>query len=223
MKIVAVIPAYNEATTVGSVVESVSEQVDEVIVVDDGSIDQTGPNAQKAGAIVIRHFFNRGQGAALQTGFEYALRHEADIVVTFDADGQFEAAEIKKVVEPLLLDKVDVVLGSRFLTPLQSVPLKRKILLKAATAITRLYTGLAVTDAHNGFRALSRQALSVINLQQRGMAHASEILEEINKHRLRFMEVPITVNYTDYSLQKGQRLSSSFRIVKDLFVSRLFK
>lgn len=223
MKVVVVIPALNEAKVISSVINDVKDKVNEVIVVDDGSIDNTEEVAKNAGAKVARHFLNRGQGAALQTGISFALKIGADIIVTFDADGQHVAEEIEQVVQPLLLGEVDVVLGSRFLKTENKIPKSRAKLLKLATLFTRVYTGLKVTDAHNGFRAFSRKAAEAITIRQDGMAHASEIIEEIKKHNLKFKEVGVTIKYTYYSLEKGQKLSNAFRIVWDLILGRIVR
>ena len=222
MKVVAVIPAYNEALAVGKVVSAVAEKVSSVIVVDDGSDDRTAELAKEAGAVVLKHFLNRGQGAALQTGIIFALIHEADIIVTFDADGQHETSDIDRMVQPLL-EGVDITLGSRFLKTDNQIPKLRKLVLKTAVAFTRFYTGLPVTDAHNGLRALSRRAAELIKIRQDGMAHASEIIEQIKKHNLKFKEVPVTVSYTDYSKAKGQRLTNSFKIILDLIFGRIVR
>jgi polyprenyl-phospho-N-acetylgalactosaminyl synthase len=222
MNSIVVIPAYNEQSIIGSVIGQVKKQIASIIVVDDGSTDQTAIVARRAGATVFRHRLNRGQGAALQTGIIAALERGADIIVTFDADGQFRAEEIDRVVAPLLLNRVDVVLGSRFLQA-NTIPTFRRWVIKLATWTTRFYTGLAITDTHNGFRAFSRRAAEQITISQRGMAHASEIIEEIKKYQLKFMEVPVTIRYTDYSLKKGQPLSHSVKIVWDLIFSRLVK
>ena len=221
MKISAVIPAYNEAKTITPVVGEVKEKVNQVIVVDDGSTDQTGHLAQAAGAEVITHFLNRGQGAALQTGINFALDAGADLIVTFDADGQHQAADIDKIIKPLLLGEAEVCLGSRFLNQDSNIPTIRKIILKTATWITRLYTGLLITDTHNGLRAFSRRSAQKIEIKHDGMAHASEIIEQIKKHQLKFKEVPVTISYTEYSLSKGQRLNSSFRIIWDLIIGKI--
>jgi len=221
MKIVAVIPAYNEAKVIARVINNVKSQVNEVVVVDDGSSDNSAEVAKNAGAKVARHFLNRGQGAALQTGINFALKSGADIIVTFDADGQHVAEEIEQVVQPLLLGEVDIVLGSRFLKPENKIPQSRALLLKLATLFTRIYTGVKVTDAHNGFRALSRKAAEAIKIRQDGMAHASEIIEEIKRHNLKFKEVGVTIKYTYYSLEKGQKLTNAFRIVWDLILGRI--
>lgn len=240
MKIIAVIPAYNESKTIGWVVKEVKEKVDMVVVVDDGSSDQTNELAKKAGAAVLKHFLNRGQGAALQTGIIFALGQGADIIITFDADGQHDANDIERMVQPLLLDEVDVVLGSRFLKPKapfdsaqgrqspkpkvkSGIPISKRILLKIATWLTRLYTGLPITDVHNGFRGISRKAAELIEIKQDGMAHASEIIEQIKKHQLKFKEMPVNVIYTDYTRKKGQPLTNSFKIIWDLIFGRINK
>jgi len=225
MKIFVIIPAYNEAPLIGQVISEVAPHVNQVIVVDDGSTDQTGLVADQAGAQVITHPINRGQGAALQTGITFALNQGADVIVTFDADGQLLASEIDSMVKPILTGEAQVVLGSRFLNqnPDTKIPRSKRLVLKAAVMITRLYTGLAITDTHNGMRAFSRQAAGQIEICQDGMAHASEIIEEIKKYKLKFKEIPVTVKYTEYSRRKGQKLSNSFKIIWDLFFSRMVK
>jgi len=221
MKTVVVIPAYNEGQSIGKVISELKNLSLDIVVVNDGSSDQTKEIASSSGAIVLNHFINRGQGAALQTGINFALNIGADIIVTFDADGQHLASEIEYITKPLFLGGVDVVLGSRFLGSKNKIPWLRKKILKLATIFTRIYTGLKVTDAHNGFRAFSRQAANLIKIKQDGMAHASEIIEQIKKHKLKFKEVPVTIRYTDYSLKKGQKLTNSFRIIWDLIIGRI--
>lgn len=223
MKITVVIPAYNEGQIIAKVISDVKGKVSEVVVIDDGSKDNTFETAKNAGAIVARHFLNRGQGAALQTGIQLALNRGADIIVTFDADGQHLSEEISQLVQPLLLGEVDVVLGSRFLKTDNKIPQSRIVLLKLATLFTKLYTGLKITDSHNGLRAFSAVAAEKIQIRQDGMAHASEIIEEIKRHDFKYKEVGVTIKYTYYSINKGQKLSNSFRIVWDLLLGRLTK
>ena len=216
-----VIPAYNEEKMIGEVVAGLKDKVSQIIVVNDGSTDLTAKIAKQAGADVISHSLNRGQGAALQTGIAYALNKGADVIVTFDADGQFLSEEVSRIIQPLLLGQVDVTLGSRFLNDQSDIPKSKIFILKIATWVTNIYTGLKLTDIHNGFRGLSRQAAALIEIRQDGMAHASEILEQIRKHNLKYREVPVTIKYTDYSRAKGQKVTNSFRIIKDLLLSRL--
>jgi polyprenyl-phospho-N-acetylgalactosaminyl synthase len=219
-KVIAVIAAYNEAEAIGPVIQGLAPQVAEIVVVDDGSKDATADVARKAGAVVLRHPINRGQGAALQSGITLALARGAGIVVTFDADGQHVAADVPRLVTPVARGEADVALGSRFLGGTSNVPPLRRVLLKGAVLFTRLTTGLSLTDAHNGLRAFSRRAAETIRIRQDRMAHASEIVTEIAKHELRFVEIPITVLYTDYSRSKGQSALGAFRILIDLLVGK---
>ncbi|AGC50640.1 glycosyltransferase family 2 protein [Lawsonia intracellularis] len=196
----------------------------DVIVVDDHSEDETAKLAFESGAIVIRHPMNLGQGAALQTGFNFALKEGADIVITFDADGQHRIEDALKMVEVIAADQADIVCGSRFLgTKSFNMPLSKKIWLRLATIFVRMTTGVKVTDAHNGLRALSKKALKVISIKQNRMSHASEIINNIKKHRLRYKEIPVTILYTEYAISKGQKLKNSFNIVKELFIWSLNK
>jgi polyprenyl-phospho-N-acetylgalactosaminyl synthase len=215
-----VIAAYNEAPVIASVIEDVRHGYP-VLVIDDGSTDSTADAATGAGAIVARHPINLGQGAALQTGIELALTCGAEIIVTFDADGQHRAGDIAALVAALANSGSDFALGSRFLGPGVSMPVGRRILLRAATWFTRLSSGLRVTDAHNGLRAMTRTGALNIRLRQNRMAHASEILEQIARSGLKVVEVPVSVEYSQYSLGKGQRTSDALEILLDLFVGRL--
>lgn len=216
-----VIPAYREATMIGRVVATCRARFPNVVVVDDGSRDGTDQAALAAGAHVVRHPVNLGQGAALQTGLDYALRRGAQILVTFDADGQHRIQDVEAMRDRLLRDGVDVVLGSRFLGHAENMPALRRIVLRAAVLFTRATTGLDLTDAHNGLRVLTREAALRIRLHQNRMAHASEILGQIARQRLRFVEHPITIVYTDYSRAKGQRLGNAVNILGELFLGRL--
>jgi glycosyltransferase involved in cell wall biosynthesis len=192
-------------------------------VVDDGSTDATADHAHAAGATVVRHPFNLGQGAALQTGIDYALQHGADAIVTFDADGQHRAADIESLVAALRQARADFALGSRFLGDAIALSTARRLLLRAATVFTQLTTGLRLTDTHNGLRALTRRGAEKIRLRQNRMAHASEILAQIAASGLPYVEVPVRIEYTAYSLAKGQRLGDALAILLDLFARRLYR
>jgi glycosyltransferase involved in cell wall biosynthesis len=218
-----IIPAYNEAAIIGRVVAEVVERGYNVAVVDDGSIDETGRRAGAAGAIVITHPINLGQGAALQTGIQFALRQGAQVIVTFDADGQHRPADIESLIDALTTNNADFALGSRFLGGAVAMPPSRRILLLAATWFTRQTTGLKVSDTHNGLRAMTRRGASRIKLRQNRMAHASELLDQIARSGLRYIEVPVTIEYSRYSLAKGQRLADSLRILVDLSAQRLHR
>lgn len=219
-----VVPAFREEATIGSVVESLVADGWRVVVVDDGSEDRTASRAHAAGATVLRHLVNLGQGAALATGFAYAVARPAmQIVVTFDGDGQHDPENVTALVAPLLAGEADVSLGSRFMTTGSAIgiPRTRRLLLGCATRLARLTTGLALTDTHNGFRAIRREALARIVLQQNRMAHASEIQAEISRLRLRYREVPVRIRYTAHSLAKGQRLLDGVSILWDLLLAKL--
>lgn len=218
-----VIPAYNEARLIGTVIKNLkTEEYNNILVVNDGSNDNTEEIAKEAGAEVLNHIVNRGQGAALRTGIEY-LREtiDPDIIVTFDADGQHKASEIKKLIEPILKNQADIALGSRFLTKKSNIPLFRKIILKFGVVFTRIVSNINVTDAHNGFRALSRKAAHSIQITQRSMEHASEIIDEIKKKKLIFKEVPVEIIYNDYSRTKGQKNSNFIKIGIKVILKKL--
>lgn len=222
MDIAIVIAAYNEQGSVGKVIKDLHKHsYRNVIVIDDGSDDKTAQEAKRAGATVLRHIINRGQGAALQTGISYALKHDAHIIVTFDADGQHHAKDIKRLVKPIEQGKADVCLGSRFLMNTNNAPLVRRIILKGGAISMRQFYGLRLTDSHNGFRALSRKAAQKIQLKSDGMEHASEIIEQIAEHKLRYKEVPNTITYSDKTLAKGQSNSNATRIMMKMVISKL--
>jgi len=213
MKTFIVIPAYNEEKSIAKVIKDLKKGgYNDIVVVDDGSKDNTFSAAEKAGADVLRHFINRGQGAALKTGVDYALMQRADMIVTFDADGQHLVSEIKRMTQPIVKGEVDVTLGSRFLDGKTKLPLKKRMVLKGAVFFMWLMYGIKLSDAHNGFRALSRKAAQKIEIKADRMEHASEIVEEIHKRRMRFKEIPVTIKYTDYSVKKGQSVWNSLRI-----------
>ena len=218
-----IVAAYNEAPVIGRVVAELAGCGYRVVVVDDGSTDATGALALTAGAAVLTHPVNLGQGAALQTGIAFALRRGADTIVTFDADGQHRAGDAAVLITALAANSADFALGSRFLAATPAMPASRRLLLRAATAFTRLTTGLHVTDTHNGLRAMTRRGASRIALRQNRMAHASEILHCIARSGLAYVEVPVTVDYNAYSLAKGQRFSDSLRILLDLSAHRLHR
>jgi glycosyltransferase involved in cell wall biosynthesis len=218
-----VIAAYNEAAVITRVVSEVKRAGYTAIVVDDGSGDRTGEIALAFGAAVIRHPVNLGQGAALQTGIDYALAHGAEFVVTLDGDGQHRAGDIAPLIDALVEEQADFALGSRFLGPAPKLPLLRHLLLRAATAFTRVSTGLQLTDTHNGLRAMTRKGAACIRLRQNRMAHASELLTQIARSGLRYVERPVTVEYTAYSLAKGQKLRDALPILIDLLTLRLYR
>lgn len=219
-----VVPLYNEATVIADVVEKTREVFPNIVCVDDGSSDGSAALAQAAGAHLVRHPVNLGQGAALQTGIDYALSDPgARYVVTFDADGQHQTADVLTMLDKMRTEDLDVVFGSRFLDgPSEASALKR-LVLKAAVGYTNMTTNTRLTDAHNGLRVLSRPVAERLDITQNRMAHASEIVHEIGSMRidgqpLRYGEVPVHVLYTDYSRAKGQSLWNSVNILVELIL-----
>ena len=219
--ICTVIAAFNEAAVIGPIVLDLVRRGYSVVVVDDGSRDTTGQVALSVGATVVTHPVNLGQGAALQTGIKFALQQGARYIVTFDADGQHRPSDIPRLVNALVEHDAAYALGSRFLGSSRGMPFGRRILLQAAIWLTRVMTGLRLTDTHNGLRAMTRAGASRISLRQNRMAHASELLEQIAASGLPHVEVPVTIDYTRYSLAKGQRLSDSLTILFDLSAQKL--
>jgi len=216
-----VVAAYNEAAVIAEVVRPLVASGYRVVVVDDGSGDGTAARARTAGAVALRHVINRGQGAALQSGLRYALSHGAQVLVTFDADGQHSAEDIPRLVRPIAEQTADIVLGSRFIEHAAAVPLARRLLLRLAVAFTGVMSGIRLSDAHNGLRAMSRRAALQVDLQLDRMAHASEIIDQLVRTGLSLVEVSVTVRYTSYSLEKGQRAGNAARIVWDYLMNRL--
>lgn len=211
-----VIPAFNEEKSIGRVIRGLFEHgLKDVVVVDDGSSDDTSIIAGQAGAMVLKHVINRGQGAALETGDSYARLINSELVVHFDADGQFNPDDIQKAIDFMMGKQLDVLLGSRFLDNRSNIPcLKKHFILPIGRWINFLFTGCMLTDAHNGFRILSRKALEKIVITQDGMAHNTEIVKQIKKNRLRYAEFPVEVRYSEY----GQGLGGGIRIIQDLII-----
>jgi len=223
-QVFVVIPAYNEHASIHSVTQELLKHGYRLVIVDDGSKPSLAPVLNDLPVIYARHRVNLGQGAALQTGIEIALANEASFVVTFDADGQHEAGDIADAINLLVENQLDVVLGSRFLeNPAKDMSAGRKRVLKMARYINFIFTGILLTDAHNGFRCMTAEAAGKITLKQNGMSHATEFLSIIRKQKLRYAEMPVSVYYTDYSKAKGQRSWHGFRILFDLLLSKFFK
>jgi len=205
-KRIIVIPAYNEERTVAEVVSAAVKVADRVVVVDDGSHDQTATLARQAGALVVRHAINRGVGAAMGTGIEMANRLNADYVVTMDADGQHRTEDAARVFERLVKGDVDFVIGSRLKRGDESgnMPFYRVLFNSIGNLLTYLLFGVWVTDSQSGLRGLSKQAARSLKLRTNGMEALSEFIKEIKDRHWRFDEIPIKAIYTDYSLSKGQ-------------------
>ncbi len=219
MKIFIVIPAYNEEKRINKTIKSVIKAgFKNIIVVDDGSKDNTVKEATKTEATVVKHLINRGQGAALKTATQCAIAENADIIVHFDADGQFLAEEIKNMLKPIEQGKAKVTLGSRFLGKKSDLPfVKQFMIMPLARVANQLLMGINLTDPQNGFRAMTLEVAKKINWRSDRMAHCSEIIFLLYRNEFKPKEVPITVLYPDF----GQRFSGGIKILKDLFLARL--
>ena len=210
---------YNEATVVGSVIEGLLPVFPNVVCIDDGSSDGSPEVATAAGATVVQHPINLGQGAALQTGISFALQDpQMETVVTFDADGQHRVSDAQLMVERIQNGEADIVLGSRFLDDRTKLTPAKRLVLRTAAAQMRISTGMDLSDAHNGLRAFNRHVASRIDLTQNRMAHASEFVHQIAKMQPRYVEHPVEIIYTDYSKAKGQSLLNSVNILAELLL-----
>ena len=217
-----IVPVYNEEQVIREVIVKLQRHFAHIICVDDGSSDGSVAEIAKTKAILVKHKRNKGQGAALRTGIEYALSKKgAKYFVTFDADGQHRVEDAIKMVNYLKKGEADIVLGSRFVGSTEDMPLVKHMVLKAAIIFSNVTTGLKLTDTHNGLRAFNRGVAVKLRLTCSGMAHASEIIYRIAENKFRYAEMPVTITYSDYSRSKGQSVLNSFGILKELVAYRL--
>jgi polyprenyl-phospho-N-acetylgalactosaminyl synthase len=214
-----VVPLYNEAQVIGDVVRAARRTFPHIVCVDDGSTDGSADEAAAAGAVVVRHPVNLGQGAALQTGFEFALSVPTmRWVVTFDADGQHQVQDVVQMLDKARAEGLDAVFGSRFLDNRTDAGALKKLVLRLAVGYTNLTTHTKLTDAHNGLRLLSRDVVARIDITQNRMAHASELVQQIGSMKVRYGESPVHILYTDYSRAKGQSLWNAVNILAELIL-----
>ena len=218
-----VVPAYNEEQVIRTTLEELQQSFSNIVVVNDGSSDNTLSILRELGVTTITHLLNIGQGAALQTGITHALRKGAAAIVSFDADGQHRVADVIDMLAELDKHDCDVVLGSRFLGSAVGISALRRLLLKAAVIFTNITTRVKLTDAHNGLRVMNRRAAECLNITQFGMAHATEIIQQFHDAGMRIKEYPVTVRYTEYTRAKGQRSLNAINVLLDLLIGRLFK
>jgi glycosyltransferase involved in cell wall biosynthesis len=224
MKVVIIIPAYNEENNIKTIVNACQLLgYSHIIVVDDGSSDNTAAIAREAGADVVSHIINRGAGAATQTGLEAARLLDADVAVTIDADNQHKPQDIKSLINALAAKRCDVVIGSRFMSRENKVPLIRRLFNRIANIITYFLAGVMLTDSQSGLKAFSRKALETINITSNGFEFSSEIIREAHYYQLTITEVPVSVVYTPYSLSKGQNLSTGLATVFRLIIRTLMR
>lgn len=220
MNLFIIIPAFNEEKNIAKVIKSIKAEFENstIVVVDDGSKDNTIQEVLNSDAILLRHIINRGQGASLQTGNEFCIRNNADIIVHFDGDGQHQVKDIKNLIDPILNENIDVSLGSRFLSNESEIPWSKKFfILKPAIWVNLFFTGIKLTDVHNGFRAMTKDSAIKIKITQDKMAHSTEIISEIKRNKLNFKEVPVKIIYNEY----GQGIFDGIKILKDLIIKKI--
>jgi glycosyltransferase involved in cell wall biosynthesis len=216
-----IIPIYNEAQVIGNVLRTLEGTFEHVVCVDDGSSDQSAEIIAKTSAYLLKHPINMGQGAALQTGIEFARQLEVDYFVTFDADGQHRVDDVKAMLKEIRKGHTDIVMGSRFMGSSVGMKKSKLIILKLAIQFSNLTTGLKLTDTHNGLRVFNRRVAETIQITMPDMAHASEILELIASNKYRYKEVPVVIEYTDYSRSKGQGLINAVNIAFDTLLRKI--
>lgn len=221
---VLIIPVYNEDKVIKDVIRSASKYFSKIVCIDDGSRDKSAEEISKTKAILVSHPINLGQGAALQTGIEFARELPGiKYFVTFDADGQHRTKDAIKMVDELRKGKVDIILGSRTLGRADNMRPSKALILKLAVKFSNITSGVILTDTHNGLRAFNRRVADTIQITMPDMSHASEILDIINKQKYRYKEVPVIINYSDYSMSKGQTLINAVNIGFDVILRKFIK
>ncbi|MBY8848591.1 glycosyltransferase family 2 protein [Saccharothrix longispora] len=211
-----VVPVYNEGQVIADVVRHARQTFPNIVCVDDGSRDDSAAGIRAGGAHLVRHPVNLGQGAAIQTGVEYARSQPgAEYFVTFDADGQHRVEDVLSMLERLRSEPVDIVVGTRFHGQVDHIPWIKRFVLKTVVKLSRRTRKLGLTDAHNGLRVFNRTVAEQMNITLNGMGHASEIVEMIDRRKWRVVEEPVTILYTEYSMAKGQSLINGVNILFD--------
>lgn len=217
-----IVPCYNEGTVIFDVLTHARETFPNIVGVNDGSVDNSAEQIRAAGAHLVDHPVNLGQGAAIQTGVEYARKQPgAQYFVTFDADGQHQEKDVVRMIERLRTEPLDIIVGTRFAGQENSqVPWIKRAVLKTVVMLSPRTKKLGLTDAHNGLRAFNRKVAEEMNIRMNGMSHASEIVSMIEKHGWRVDEEPVDILYTEYSMSKGQSLINGVNILADGLVAR---
>jgi len=219
-KIFIIIPAYNEEKNISRVLDELTQKYENIIIVNDGSSDKTSEIVKKYPVVLLEHVINRDQGASLQTGNDYALKNGADIIVHFDADGQFLVEEIKNLLKPIINEDYDIVFGSRFMGKQSKIPwTKKNIIFPLARIVNKVMFGIKTTDPQSGFRAMTRETAQKIKIEHDRKAHCSEILHKAFKYKLKVKEVPMTVIYNRF----GQNFSGGITIVKDIIIKKILR
>ncbi|WP_273351477.1 glycosyltransferase family 2 protein [Corynebacterium resistens] len=217
-----VIPCYNEGAVIGEVIANARQTFPNIVAVNDGSADNSAEAIHAAGAHLVNHPVNLGQGAALQTGIEYARKQPgAQYFVTFDADGQHQVKDVLRMLDRLRAEPVDIITGTRFGGQDNTqVPWLKRMVLKTVVLLSPTTRKLGLSDAHNGLRAFNKTVADQMNLRMNGMSHASEIVQLMVRNNWRVSEEPVDILYTEYSMSKGQSLLNGVNILADGFIAR---
>ncbi|WP_080793177.1 glycosyltransferase family 2 protein [Corynebacterium pacaense] len=219
-----VVPCYNEGTVIREVLSHARETFPNIVAVNDGSSDNSAEEIHAAGAHLINHPVNLGQGAAIQTGVEYARKQPgARYFVTFDADGQHQIKDVVRMVERLRNEPLDIIVGTRFGRPRAAddqVPWIKRLVLRIVVLLSPTTRRLGLSDAHNGLRVFNQKVAQELNIRMNGMSHASEFVDQIDKRGWRVAEEPVDILYTEYSMSKGQSLINGINILADGFLAR---
>lgn len=219
-----IIPVYNEGAVIRGVIENIKDPSYRVVCVNDGSRDNSREEILKTSAYYVEHPINMGQGAALQTGIEFAKGLPGvEYFVTYDADGQHRLEDVKKMLGTIKKQKVDIVLGSRFLGETENMSRTKGFILKSAIQFSNFTSGIKLTDTHNGLRVFNRRVAEKMQITMSDMAHASEILEIIRENNFSYTEIPVKIVYTDYSKAKGQSIFNAVNISFDVLLRRITK
>lgn len=219
-----IIPAYNEGSVIQHTIDAIPQYFPHVIVIDDGSKDDTCDRVSQTRARLVKHPINLGQGAALQTGIDMALCDPAvEYIVTFDADGQHRIEDVEAMLSYATEHGTQVVLGSRFLGKAINMPATKRIILKAAVWFSNVTSGVHLTDTHNGLRVIHRSAAEQMKLELSDFSHASEIVERIGQKHFSYAEVPVTIVYSEYSRGKGQSMINAVNIAFDALLRKVIK
>jgi glycosyltransferase involved in cell wall biosynthesis len=230
-RVCVVVPAYNEGTVINSVIKKARKAFDtskydiSIVVVNDGSKDNTSTEASKAGAIVINHILNSGAGGATATGLRYAEKNNYDIAATMDADGQHDPSDVLKGINELVKSKADLLIGSRLIDS-SGMSRVKVIGNRGLSFVTYLLFGINSTDSQSGLRLFSRKALESLRWETSGYEFCSEMLWRASQQKLAIDEFPIKAIYTEYSKAKGQNNWNAINILKSLFkrrISELFR
>lgn len=222
--IFVIVPCYNEGKVIRETISSLLKKDYSVVVVDDGSTDDTRKRIRDLPVHYLRHRVNLGQGAALQTGIDFARKKDAAYMVTFDADGQHDADDINGMYEALLSNNADFVLGSRFLPGSKSnISRSRSFVLNLARYVNYLVSGILLSDAANGLRLFTSHGANMIRLTENKMAHATQFQMLIARNKIRYCEYPNSIRYNDYSKSKGLRNVDGLKIFFEIFLYKIFR